>query len=145
MEKPIEVAVAGHFNPLHGGHLRLFEVAKELGDTLTVIVANDTQAAMKREPVFISCKDRMNIIKHLKEVDKVVESIDETSDISQTLSIVRPDIFASGCDENHPDAVEERKICEKLGIKTVYNVGGDKIESSSQLLNNYKNHEKNNL
>jgi glycerol-3-phosphate cytidylyltransferase-like family protein len=31
------VAVSGYFNPLHVGHLRLFEEAKKLGDRLVVI------------------------------------------------------------------------------------------------------------
>jgi len=136
-----EVVIAGHFNPLHIGHMRLIEAAKNLGDTLTVIVANDNQASMKREPVFITCTDRMYIMSRIKGVDTVVKSIDSTSDISQTLNMVRPDIFASGCDENHPDAIEERKICEQLGIETVYNVGGDKIRSSSELLNKYEKKE----
>ncbi len=145
MEKPTTVAIAGHFNPAHAGHLKLIKEASKLGDRLIVIVANDTQAKLKREPVFISCKDRMEIMSMIKGVDEVFESIDTTPDISKTLAIVKPDIFASGCDENHPDAIEERKTCGKLGITFVYNVGGEKKQSSSILLNNYKNHEENNL
>ena len=37
------VIVSGYFNPLHKGHLELFEKAKEEGDLLIVIVNNDKQ------------------------------------------------------------------------------------------------------
>ena len=37
------VAISGYFDPLHVGHLEYIELAKELGDHLTVIVNNDFQ------------------------------------------------------------------------------------------------------
>ena len=35
------IIVSGYFNPLHKGHLDLFEKAKEIGDILIVIVNNE--------------------------------------------------------------------------------------------------------
>ena len=37
----IKVVVSGGFDPLHKGHLRMFEQAKNLGDHLTVILNSD--------------------------------------------------------------------------------------------------------
>ncbi len=139
MGKDIKVVIAGHFNPAHPGHLLLIEEARKLGSHLTVIVANDIQAQAKRPKVFMPLHDRMMMMNCIKGVDEVVASIDIDSNIKNTLKMVQPDILASGCSEDHPDAIEEREICEKLNIKTVYNVGGDKIHSSSTLLNNYNN------
>ena len=34
MNKPKAIIVSGYFNPLHKGHLELFEKAKEAGDQL---------------------------------------------------------------------------------------------------------------
>lgn len=42
------VIVSGYFNPLHGGHLNLFEAASQLGDRLLVIVNNDKQQLIKK-------------------------------------------------------------------------------------------------
>lgn len=134
-----KVCVSGHFNPLHPGHLLMMEEARKLGDYLVVIVANDIQAQAKRSKVFMPLHDRMMIMRHLKGVDEVVASIDSTPDIKNTLKMVSPDILASGCSEDHPDAIAEKEICDRLNIKTVYNVGGDKIHSSSTLLNKYAN------
>lgn len=40
--KPRIVAVSGGFDPIHIGHVRMFKKAKALGDTLVVIVNNDS-------------------------------------------------------------------------------------------------------
>ena len=133
-----KVAVAGHFNPLHVGHLQMIAEAKLLGDRLIVIVANDRQAQMKR-PCFMPLEERMMIMANIKGVDEVIASIDTDSNIKHTLKMVKPDILASGCDKDHPDAIEENEICKKLGIKTIFNVGGNKINSSGQLLKLYEN------
>ena len=41
MDKIKGIIVSGYFNPLHKGHLELFQKAKEFGDQLFVIVNND--------------------------------------------------------------------------------------------------------
>jgi cytidyltransferase-like protein len=140
MEKTNEtiVAIAGHFNPLHVGHLQLIKEAKTLGDKLVVIVANDHQAKLKRDPVLIPLEERMHIINNIKGVDSVVASIDQDSTVKETLKLVMPDVLASGCDDGHPDAMEEAEICHRLGIKTKWGIGGDKIRSSSEILQHYE-------
>ena len=37
----IRVAVSGYFDPIHVGHLEYLRMAKELGDSLVVIVNNN--------------------------------------------------------------------------------------------------------
>ncbi len=48
MKKPIVVAVSGGFDPIHIGHVRLFQEAKKLGDELVVILNNDNWLADKK-------------------------------------------------------------------------------------------------
>lgn len=131
------VVIAGHFNPLHSGHLQLIRGAQELGDSVVVIVANDTQAELKRPHVFMHEGERAEIMNALKGVDEVVISIDKGYDVCETLKIIRPDVFASGCDDTHPDAIKEKRVCDELGIEVAYNVGGEKINSSSDILKKY--------
>ena len=45
--KPKAIIVSGYFNPLHKGHLELFEKAKGSGDQLWVILNSDLQRALK--------------------------------------------------------------------------------------------------
>ena len=47
MSKPKAIIVSGYFNPLHKGHLELFEKAKAAGDQLWVIVNSDLQRELK--------------------------------------------------------------------------------------------------
>lgn len=127
------VAVSGYFNPLHSGHLNLFEKAKKLGDRLMVIVNNDEQVKLKGSVPFMTETERLQIISGLKYVDGVVLSIDKDSSVCKTLRFLHPDIFANGGDramENTPEIF----VCKELGIKTVFGIGGGKIQSSSELI-----------
>lgn len=115
----------------------MIEEAKKLGDILCVIVANDTQAENKRKPVFMDAEHRKTLMENIKGVNFAVISIDQDTNVCNTLRMLKPDVFASGCSADHPDAIAEQKVCDELGIKTYYNVGGEKINSSSIILKNY--------
>jgi cytidyltransferase-like protein len=52
------VIVSGYFNPLHKGHLELFQKAKEVGDILIVIVNNDKQRELKGSQFFQDEEER---------------------------------------------------------------------------------------
>ena len=41
------IIVSGYFNPIHKGHLELFELAKQNADKLWVIVNSDKQRELK--------------------------------------------------------------------------------------------------
>ena len=138
------VVVSGYFNPLHVGHLDYLESAKKLGDFLIVIVNNDDQVKIKGSTPFMSLEDRIRIVKSLDCVSQAVPSVDEDSSVMQTLNILHTKyslewdfdemIFANGGDRKADD-IPEYELCEKRGIKTAFNVGGGKTQSSSILLN----------
>ena len=96
------VMVSGGFDPLHIGHVRYIQEAKKLGDRLVVVLNNDNWFKVKGKPVFMSDKERKEIIEALKCVDEVVISSHsaDTNDISvcQEILKIRPDIFANGGD-----------------------------------------------
>src|SRR3989344_2521739 len=132
------VAVSGGFDPLHIGHVRMFEAARKLGDKLVVIMNNDHWLRMKKGFTFMPQKERAEIIRHLPFVDKVVftdhKKGDTDKSVSRTLAKVRPDVFANGGDrvsKNVPEVI----VCRELGIKIVFNVGrGGKVQSSSWMI-----------
>ena len=128
-----KVAVSGYFNPLHIGHIRLLKEAKELGDYLVVILNNDQQVKLIGSVPFMKIADRKEIVESLKYVDEVFISIDKDKSISQSLTQVKPDIFANGGDR-HQEEIPETKVCQDYNIKMVDNVGGQKIRSSSSLI-----------
>jgi len=133
------IIVSGYFNPVHKGHLELFEKAKEAGDALIVIVNNDKQREMKGSKFFMDEQERVQIIRALSVVDMAWISIDEDSTQNETLKLMFGKFnetyklaFANGGDQNN-DTIPERKTCEQFGIELIDGLG-DKIQSSSWLL-----------
>ena len=137
--KPKAIIVSGYFNPLHKGHLELFEKAKAQGDALFVIVNNDHQRALKGSKEFMLEAERVLIVAALKVTDKALLSIDQDRTVCATLEHIHNEFgakydlyFANGGDQNN-DSIPEVPICKKLGIGLVEGLG-DKIQSSSWLL-----------
>ena len=136
------VAVSGGFDPVHVGHLDMLKEAKELGDELIVILNNDNWLRLKKKHVFMEESDRKEILESFKFVDRVVFTLHKsnTKDISvcKELELFRPHIFANGGDR-FADDIPEFKLCKKLGIEMVFNVGKKgKIRSSSELIKQAK-------
>ena len=132
MEEKI-VCVSVYANPIHVGHIRLFKEAKKLGTKLVVIVNNDKQAFAKKGRIIVSENDRMEIIMAIKWVDEVILAIDEDPSVRKTLRMINPDIFANGGDRSEGN-VPEKEVCDELGIEMIDNVGGEKIDSSTDIV-----------
>ena len=131
------VAVSGGFDPIHIGHVRMIKAAKKLGDKVVVIVNNDHWLRGKKGHVFMDQKERVEILRALADVDKVVLTAHKANDtdrsVCRELELLKPDIFANGGDRKNVKDIPEAKICERLGIQMVFNVGGGKVQSSSWL------------
>ena len=137
----VVVAVSGGFDPLHVGHVRMFEEAKKLGDKLVVILNNDHWLRKKKRIVFMAQRERKELIKALSAVDDVVitNHAKDASDMSvcDALQKVRPHIFANGGDRTKKN-IPEIPVCKAIGCKMVFGVGkGGKVQSSSWLLEKY--------
>jgi D-beta-D-heptose 7-phosphate kinase/D-beta-D-heptose 1-phosphate adenosyltransferase len=140
-KKKIIVAVSGGFDPIHIGHVRMFERAKALGDELVVILNNDNWLTKKKGYAFMAERERKEVIEGLRAVDRVVITTHgpepEDMSVAQALRELRPDIFANGGDRKQ-DNTPEGEACAELGIEMVFNVGeGGKVQSSSWLLKKY--------
>ena len=127
----IRVAVSGYFDPIHVGHLEYLRMAKELGDSLVVIVNNNYQCKLKKGKHFMDENDRVEIVKALRFVDEVFLSVDNDRTVCKSLEEIKPDIFANGGDRATSE-VPETPICKKFNIRMVDGLG-DKIRSSSSL------------
>jgi len=153
-EKPLKngrrrivVAVSGGFDPVHAGHIQLFEEAKQLGDKLVVILNNDNWLKKKKGFVFITAKERKKIVESIKWVDRVVVSRHgpnpKDMSINKELKKIRPNIFANGGDRTRNN-IPEVAVCNKINCKMVFNVGRDgKVQSSSWLLKKFLEKAKN--
>ncbi|MDA8547680.1 adenylyltransferase/cytidyltransferase family protein [Flavobacteriaceae bacterium] len=135
------IIVSGYFNPLHKGHIEYFYKAKSRGNELFVIINNDFQRSLKESKEFMLEDERLLIVNELNVSDKVFISIDKDKTVSKTLEKIHNDYsnsyvlyFANGGDQNNTK-IPEKIICDKLGIRLIDGLG-DKIQSSSWLLNN---------
>lgn len=144
-KKKVIVAVSGGFDPLHIGHIRLFQEAKSLGDELVIILNNDNWLKKKKGFTLMSEKERKEIIESLKPVNRVIitkhRKNSNNMSVCAEIASLKPDIFANGGDRNKKDAKNatsslnpEQVLCQQAGIKLIFNVGrGGKIQSSSWL------------
>ena len=134
----IRVAVSGYFDPIHVGHLEYLKMAKELGDSLVVIVNNNHQCELKKGKPFMDQNDRLEIVKALRFVDEVFLSIDKDRTVCKTLETVmpKPTYFCNGGDQNN-NTIPEGPVCAARGIQ-LRDGFGDKIQSSSWLIKGSK-------
>lgn len=132
------IATSGGFDPLHIGHLRCIQQSKtDSSQILVVIVNGDGFLTRKKGKPFMPFKERIEIVHGLRGVDFAVGWDDGSQNVIGALEILRPHFFTKGGDRSSADKVAEADICDKLGITIRYGVGGtDKIQSSSNLINN---------
>lgn len=143
-KEPVVVAVSGGFDPVHIGHVRMFNEAKKLGDKLVVILNNDNWLKLKKGYAFMPEAERKEILESFKAVDEVVLSrhAENTKDISiiEELRRIRPHIFAKGGDR-HSGEIPETPVCREIGCTVVNDIGhGGKVQSSSELVRRSKAH-----
>ena len=135
---PIVVAIAGGWDPLHGGHLAHMKGARLLGNMLIVITHTDEMMVKKKGYVFLPLAERLEILRELRCVTEVYvaeELGDDDGTVARSLATLRPNIFAKGGDRDGPQNMprSELGVCDRLGIRIVYGVG-EKINSSSALV-----------
>lgn len=134
------VIVSGYFNPLHGGHLDMIQAARALGDKLIVIVNNDQQQHLKKGKIILDEKNRLRLMRALRDVNEVVLSIDTDPPVIKTLEMIARQhpgdelVFANGGDRNSEEEIPEAAVCQQYGITMAFGVGGkDKADSSTRI------------
>lgn len=140
------VLVTGGFDPLHSGHIDLFNEAKKLGDTLIVGVNTDEWLTRKKGRPFMPFEERHAIVSNLKMVDDTV-SWDDSDDsacgaifkLMCTKAHNKKIIFANGGDRDKDNIPELNLYGDVPQVEFAFGVGGDfKKNSSSWILQEWK-------
>ena len=138
------VVTSGGFDPLHVGHLRCIQESAKIAThrdlPLVIIVNGDGFLQRKKGHVFMPHEERMEIIAGIKGVDFVVGWDDGSQFVTDALKILRPKIFTKGGDRATADDVPEFAACNEMGCNVIFNVGGGKIQSSSNLISSVREH-----
>jgi glycerol-3-phosphate cytidylyltransferase len=118
----------GTFDMFHIGHLKLLQRLAELGDEVIVAISTDEFNQLKGKKTLIPFEQRMEIVKNIKYVDKVIaeESWEQKVDDIQKHHI---DIFAMGDDwEGEFDFLKE--YCEVVYLPRTKSVSTTKLKKS---------------
>jgi cytidyltransferase-like protein len=136
--------VSGYFNPLHQGHLDLFEAAAERSGYLIVIVNNDRQQELKKGRIIQVEDVRARIVRALRVVDDVYVSVDNGPGLDRTFDVIRsayPDTELEFCNggDRRPDGdnlpTEEQAAAQRNDITLHYGIGGtNKADSSTRIM-----------
>ena len=130
------IAVSGGFDPVHKGHIQMIREAAEYGRVI-VILNSDDWLVRKKGYKFMSFEERAYIAGSIKGVTMVANVDDTDGTVCPALRRFKPDYFANGGDR-YDTNTPEMTVCEELGIKMLWNIGGGKIQSSSTLVSKAK-------
>jgi len=128
------VALSGGFDPVHIGHIKMIEAAAKQGQVL-IILNSDAWLRRKKGYVFMTWKERAHIMGNIKGVVAVTSVDDRDGTVCEALKRHKPDAFGNGGDRKNNNT-PEMDVCQEIGIELLWNLGGDKIQSSSELVSN---------
>ena len=112
MSKEKTVFVPMSCDLIHEGHLNVIEEAKKYGIVIVGLLTDAAINVYKPLPVF-TFKQRLNIIKNIKGVDRVEKT--EDWDYSSALKRLKPDYIIHGDDWNHNNqSVVKKNVTKQM-------------------------------
>ena len=147
------ILISGGFDPVHKGHIECIQNAKKLAEQVWIGLNNDSWLRRKKGKSFMKEDERAFIMESLRDVDYVyvmnplihgddtaIDFIDharrkyisENGDLPKGVMA-----FGNGGDRTET-TTPENDVCNSYGIDSVWGLG-DKIQSSSWLLEKYLN------
>ena len=133
------IILSGGFDPIHKGHIRMFKEAYKLGKVIVGLNSNKW-LERKKNNFFMSYEERKEILDAIKYIDiteKFNDDDDTACDLIQKIhskySSEYNIFFGNGGDRTNK-TTPELEFCNKNSIEMIWGLGGDKIQSSSDLL-----------
>ena len=138
------IIVSGGFDPVHKGHIRMFREAANFGANVIVGLNSDEWLTRKKGKSFMKWDERAEILESCKFINQVIpfdDSDDTASNAIERVHLMYSSeyniYFANGGDRKLGN-VPELDICRELDVVMLWNFGGGKIQSSSDLTKNWE-------
>ena len=127
------IVLSGGFDPIHEGHIKMIQAATLYGEVI-IVLNSDDWLKRKKGYVFMPFTSRSYLLRHIKGVKEVFAVDDSDNTVCEALRRINPDMFGNGGNrtaENTPEV----NLCKEMKIDMVWNLGGNKIQSSRGLIN----------
>jgi len=126
--------ISGGFDPVHKGHIQYILAAAKLTPCLVAVVNGDSFLMRKKGYKFMDSEERSYIVDNIKGVDFTVVYNSENDSVIEIIEYLKPTCFMKGGDRTSKENIPEWETCEKIGTKIYTGVGGEKAQSSSELV-----------
>lgn len=127
------IMLSGGFDPLHSGHVDYIRVAGYYFDEVFIALNSDEWLMKKKGYVFMPFEERAAILFGMKKVREVIAVDDSDGTVCEAIRRIKPEAFGNGGDRG-PHNTPEAKLCEQMGIEVIYELGGEKSNSSSVIM-----------
>jgi cytidyltransferase-like protein len=132
--------VTGGFDPIHEGHIRLLRAAELLGEIVVVGLNSDEWLVRKKGAAFMDWRGRATILRNMWMVSAVIPFDDRDDTACDAIEVALgawPEskiVFCNGGDRGESNTPEFEKYNRNPRVNFAFNVGGGKMQSSSDLL-----------
>ena len=135
------IIISGGFDPIHSGHINLISEASKIASVI-IILNSDTFLMDKKGFVFMNSDERKLILSSIQGVNEVFLSIDDDHTVIKSIDHIAKNnknikFFGNGGDRKNVNDIPEVEICEKHHIELLFNIGGEKSQSSSSLTSSF--------
>ncbi len=133
------LVLSGGFDPLHVGHIRMIQQARDMAALIVVGVNSDDWLMRNKGRVYMKFEERREIVASIRGVTSAVgfnDADDTAINLIQMVSTMSPGAkiaFGNGGMRTALN-VPEVAVCQSLGIDMIWGLGGDKVQSSSELV-----------
>ena len=141
------IILSGGFDPVHKGHIKMFQAAKAFPAIVVVGLNSDSWLTRKKGKPFMCWDERKEILEAMSCIDNIYSFNDEDDSACDLIRHILEEnknnknvkiYFGNGGDRTDMNSPEV-DYCSENNIDTLWGVGGKKIQSSSDLLKGTQN------